>query len=228
MKAFAAALRPFYWGPLMRGVVPTIEHRTTLLALNPLTVIDVGANRGQFSIFSRFTWPDSKIIAFEPQPDQAETWKKLNIDNSHLIEIALGAKSSQAQLYIASRKDSSSLLPLGENQKTLFRMDEVGTINVDVKRLDQVLQPEDLTGPTLMKIDVQGFEYEVLEGATGLFPYIDFLYLELSVVELYVGQTLYNEVKAFLAGHGFEELRKNAEDNVQFDVVFRRKQATVK
>jgi FkbM family methyltransferase len=226
MKILRTALRPQFWSAMRMGVVPTLEHQAAFDGLTFGTVIDVGANKGQFSLFSRYLWPQAKIIAFEPQPDQAKIFRGLNIQNADLLDLALGSETSKTQLHIASRKDSSSLLPLGEEQKEIFSMDEVGTIEVDVKRLDQVLTSADLAAPTLMKIDVQGFEYEVLEGATELLPYIDYIYLELSVVELYVGQKLYDEVTKLLSVNGFSETNENSlkiKKDVQFDALFVRK-----
>jgi FkbM family methyltransferase len=226
LKLLKTAMIPQFWPALKFGVLPTLEHVRVFDGLLFGTVIDVGANKGQFSLLSRYLWPQAKIIGFEPQPDQASIFRKLNLPQTELMEFALGTESSKTELHIASRKDSSSLLPLGNEQKEIFGVEEVGTIEVDVKRLDQVVTPADLVGPTLMKIDVQGFEHQVLEGATALLPSIDYIYLELSLVELYVGQKLYEDVKALLQDSGFDELsekRVSSKDDIQFDAMFQRR-----
>jgi len=71
-------------------------------------------------------------------------------------------------------------------------------------QLDELLRADCLPRPILLKIDVQGFELEVLEGATLLIKAIDYCYLELSYIELYKGQPLAAEVLSYLFSHGFQ------------------------
>ena len=84
-----------------------------------------------------------------------------------------------------------------------------------------------LARPSLLKIDVQGFELEVLKGATGLLPEIDAVSVEASDVELYEGQALLGEIERFLDEAGFrvdgrfnEQLHQG--QRVQADWLFRR------
>src|SRR3546814_6948519 len=91
-----------------------------------------------------------------------------------------------------------SLLPLGEEQKRGFAMEEVSTLTVPVRRLDAVLDPASLPRPVLLKIDVQGFEYEVLEGLGALRDAIRWIFVEVSFVELYQGQRLSADVETLL------------------------------
>ncbi len=105
-------------------------------------------------------------------------------------------------MHLATRADSSSLLALGAKQKAIFSMDESSTLSVTVRRLDAVLA-EPLTRRSLLKIDVQGFELEVLKGAHQLLPQIDAVYVEASDVELYQGQALIAEIKSLLTEAGF-------------------------
>jgi len=139
--------------------------------------------------------------------------------------IALGEKNGEAEMHLASREDSSSLLALGDAQKRLFCMEEERRVTVPVRRLDDVVKASELGRPTLLKIDVQGFEFEVLKGATGLLHAVDELYVECSFVELYVGQRLATEVIELLAGFGFTEAGKfnifrNGSTCVQADLLF--------
>jgi FkbM family methyltransferase len=212
-KAIRAATRPSYWPALARVVVPTIEHAPALCGVEPATVIDVGANKGQFSSFARVRWPAARIIAFEPLPGPAARYRKVLGDRARLFDCALGAEDGRSDMHIASRDDSSSLLALGDKQKSLFHMDQVATLPVEVRRLDRVLAGM-VDPPALLNIDVQGFEFEVLGGLGDLARAVEWIYVETSFVELYTGQRLHDEVAALLAELGYEQI---IEHNVTMD-----------
>jgi hypothetical protein len=111
-------------------------------------------------------------------------------------------------------------------QKAIFGMEESGQLQVPIKRLDACVS-KPLPRPILLKIDVQGFELEVLKGATDLLPQIDSIYVEASFVELYEGQALHEEIAQFLTAAGFRlEGRYNTHFHqgqpVQADLLFRR------
>jgi FkbM family methyltransferase len=217
---------PAYWKGLIRAVVPTIDHQEAFVGLEFASVVDVGANVGQFSLFASHRWPDAIIHAFEPIPDQAARFAAVHGSRVTLHRCALGESATSLPIHIASRKDSSSLLPLGQRQKAMFNMDEVNQIEVPVERLDAVLKPSDLPQPSLLKIDVQGFEFEVLRGAGEFLRHFSHVYVEVSFTELYEGQKLYSDVKALLLKSGLTLLRKHniAQDEVgalvQADLLF--------
>lgn len=130
-------------------------------------------------------------------------------------------------MHVASREDSSSLLPLAPKQKRLFNMAEAGRFAVPVRRLDAVFDTPP-AAPILLKIDVQGFEYEVLQGAEGLKEWIGWVYVEASFVELYEGQRLADAIAELLHGWGFTltgEYNLTRDDRgarVQADLLFER------
>lgn len=226
-KAFAAALHPTNWRVLAHGVVPSIEHARPLAAIAPGTVIDVGANKGQFASFAAARWPGARIIAFEPLDEPAARFRRVVGSRATLLRCALGAVAERREIHIASRADSSSLLPLADLQKTVFAMDEVGVRTIDVRRLEDAI-PADVPTPILLKIDVQGFEYEVLEGLGTLADRIAWIYVESSFRELYTGQKLYPAIAALLDRLGFVETgRFNAHSEngtvLQADVLFTRR-----
>lgn len=227
-KALRASLNPSHWRALRNRVVPTIEHAGILASVSPASIIDVGANKGQFSSFSAAKWPTAEIWAFEPIPDQACRYRAVLGNRAKLFEYALGDTTGEATLHVASRVDSSSLLPLAE-QAEIFAMGERETIQVPVTRLDEALCAGKLTSPALLKVDVQGFEYEVLKGAEKLIPQIEWIFVEVSFVELYSGQKLFGEVTEMLdqMGYTLETRSEGATDafgrEVQADALYRRK-----
>ncbi|MEA3641086.1 MAG: FkbM family methyltransferase [Lamprobacter sp.] len=205
--------RPACWPALLQGVAATLEHDSALGREHFATVIDVGANKGQFATYARLRWPQARLICFEPLPAPRAKLARATRGQAEIQACALGAAPGEGELHLASRADSSSLLALGERQKTLFGMNETGVLRVPIQRLDACIRPP-LARPSLLKIDVQGFELEVLKGATGLLPEIDVVYVEASDVELYQGQALHAEIERFLTAAGF---RVKGCFNEQFD-----------
>src|SRR5262249_44678873 len=83
---------------LLLGVTASIEHRGALHGANFRTVIDVGANRGQFALFCRNEFPQARIISFEPLSAAASCFRKLFGDDElvTLHRAALGSVASQS------------------------------------------------------------------------------------------------------------------------------------
>jgi hypothetical protein len=80
---------------------------------------------------------------------------------------------------------------------------EVATAEVRVGPLEEFVRTEELRSPAMLKLDVQGFEYEALVGCESMLPHFDWLYCECSFVEFYSGQKLTWEVIDWLSGKGF-------------------------
>jgi FkbM family methyltransferase len=216
-KLLFAAAHPQCWRALANRVAPAVEHRKLLASLAPDLLLDVGANRGQFSLVVRATHPRVPIHAFEPQPGEAAIYRKLFASRPGVLlhELALGDQLGEADLHISRRKDSSSLLPIGDLQAKLFpSTEEVGTHRVQVVTLDSLKAHWATAKRILLKLDVQGFELGVLRGAPETLRQCAHVYAECSEVPLYTGQALYPEVAAFLAVHGFRPLQRI---NEQFD-----------
>jgi FkbM family methyltransferase len=226
-KGLSALTKPWCWSALIRGVVPAIEHEKVFAGYKFDTVIDVGANKGQFATLARYMWPNALLICFEPLTAPRARMNKITKLRAIVHSCAVGEIEGQATMHIASRTDSSSLLNLGEAQKKLYKMEKASELIVPVRRLDSVIDGAKLTRTSLLKIDVQGFEYEVLQGAQRLLPFIDVVYVEASNIELYSGQKLAPEVIASLEGKGFKLIssHNNATVNnkiLQSDLLFKK------
>lgn len=230
-KITAAVLHPAGWRPLLAGVAASIEHNAVLKPLDVDGVVDVGANRGQFSLLARMMYPRLSIVAFEPIPDEAATFLKIHksADNVHLIQAALGEQIGKAALHVSGTADSSSLLPIGKRQTDLFpETAEQGTIEVDVSTLDTHLDLWTDESNLLLKIDVQGFELPVLRGGPATLKRCKYVYVECSEVPLYDGQTLRPVVEDLLSMQGFAlQSRHNeqydGQELVQADYLFVRR-----
>jgi FkbM family methyltransferase len=203
-KLWKIAVRPGLWRAAINGAVPSMEHLAALRRLDVKTCIDVGANKGQFSVLCRYLFPGVRLFAFEPLPDVARQCAlTLEGEGVTIYSHALGARDSRSQFYVTERSDSSSLLVPGTAQERAYGSRVAGAVDVEVRRLDHVLTAAQIAGPALMKLDVQGAELDVLEGCGALLDNIDYLYLEGSFVELYEGQALITDIVAFLHRRGF-------------------------
>lgn len=184
-----------------------IEHVAALSQLRGCaTIIDIGANRGQFALAARHCHPSASLEAFEPLANPARVFRKVfaGDKNTRLHEVAIGPRKEQAPIHLSRRDDSSSLLPITAAQSALFAdTEETGLAMVEVGPLHEFVTASQLAEPALLKIDVQGFELEALKGCEALLGKFSWIYVECSFVELYAGQTFADEVIAWLRERHF-------------------------
>ena len=195
-----------YRKALKYQVGAAIEHQKLLKSLNFKTIVDVGANKGQFALMSRYCFSDAKIVSFEPLSAPAEIFNKVfrNDKDTMLHNVAIGPKEEKTIIHISQSDDSSSLLPISDLQEEIFPgTSEAGTATVNVSPLDRFLNKADIKPPALLKLDVQGFELDALIGCEPLLSSFDSIYCECSFVELYSGQKMASDIITWLHQHGF-------------------------
>lgn len=186
-------------------VLAGAEHRH-VLSRDLATIVDVGANRGQFALASRRWAPRARVISFEPLPGPAAVFRSVFAGDVHVLlhEAAIGPRPEQRTMYVSERDDSSSLLPISAVQTAMFPgTGEIATTEVRVGPPEEFIKVGELMSPAMLKLDVQGFEYDALVGCESMLPYFDWVYCECSFVELYSGQRLACEVINYLGGLGF-------------------------
>jgi hypothetical protein len=149
--------------------------------------------------------------------------------------MALGNANSEAVIRIAGNSTSSSLLPMNDTHvRAAPTSAYTGSEPVTVRRLDAIDIPAlRVDGRALLKIDTQGFEMQVLQGAESLLGRILGVQLELSLVPLYDGQADYRDLIAWLADRGYHMwnlipgfVDQNSGRMLQFDGMFFRTSAT--
>jgi FkbM family methyltransferase len=174
-------------------------------------VLDVGANTGQFAQGLLAEGYDGRIVSFEPLPDahRALVAHAAGHPRWTIAERgALGRAAGTLPIYRSGNVASSSLLPMREEHVAAAPGTEtVGKEDVEVRRLDDVPEVAEATDAVIfLKIDVQGYELEVLAGAERALPRVAALLLECSIVPCYEGSPLIADVIGWLTAHGYQTL----------------------
>ena len=172
-------------------------------------IIDVGANQGQFSIASNFFFPKARIFAFEPSRKAFEqlldnTKDKRNIE---VFQLGLGEKVGKVSFFENEYSLASSPLEMSNYQKSKIPETSNAFITeIDMDTLDNFSKKHvnSLNGKLLLKLDVQGYEKNVLDGAKSFLNKVDYLLFETSFVELYKEELLFAEMHCFLTSKGFD------------------------
>lgn len=195
-------------------------------------ILDVGAYTGTYAQSLRRFGYSNKIISFEPLSDSHQ--KLLNnskSDKNWIIheKIALGSEEKKSKIFISKKKDSSSILKINRNHLSVEPKSKIiGTENIIIKKLDDIIKSYSKVNlsKSLLKIDTQGYEFEVLKGSKKLLKKIKLIQLELSLVELYSKQKSNNEILKFLHDYNFLTWNiipgfKNKKNNrlLQYDMI---------
>lgn len=166
---------------------------------------------------ARHVFPQARIVSFEPLAGPAALYRAVfaGDDRARLVEAAIGPKPGEATIHLSARDDSSSLLPITARQNALFPgTAEAGTAIIQVTRLSDALPAGEITAPALLKLDVQGFELQALEGCEDVLDRFAWVYVECSFMELYAGQAFADAVIAWLRERG---LRLAGVYNMSYD-----------
>jgi FkbM family methyltransferase len=215
----------------------TVESRFSIIGslenlarnnLQPGAVLDVGANVGDWTRAARPFFPEARFLMVEAQADKTDQLGKLAAGDKGIdFEICLlGAQNDEAVPFYkvtVGGGSGSSMFP----EKTQFPR---STIRLPMRRLDDVVAAHHLPRPFLLKLDVEGAELQVLQGATNTLRMTDVILSEVSLLAYNNGAPLVTEVMQFLDAAGFVlydisgGLRR-ASDKAMFraDLVFVRK-----
>ncbi len=170
-------------------------------------VLDVGANVGQFAKRLRASGYRGRIVSYEPIQ---EAHARLLRASAHdpLWDVAprsaITDRSGRAKINVARNSVSSSLLPMRRAHAEAAPESEfIGTEDVAAERLDKIAASYVSDAPAFLKIDTQGHESQVLDGASGIMDALRGIQIELSLVPLYEGQALFDELYERMRSAGF-------------------------
>ena len=172
---------------------------------NPV-LFDVGANIGQTAKQLNDCVSGCRIFSFEPSP---ETVIRLRDNTKHLqnvsvLQVGLGSENTKLPLNENSCSDMSSFLDLAEAGWGKI----VKTSDVQIRTVDGFCEEETLSRVDLLKIDTQGFDFEVLKGSERMLreQRIGLVYLELCFAPLYENQATLGDVSSWLEKFGYHAL----------------------
>ena len=170
------------------------------------TLVDVGANEGDFIRATLRLSKPATIIAVEPLPSCQPALSKLlaTVRASRLVAAAAGAATGELELHCTGDSKLSSLLSPRRGIEQSYKRGDFAvqeTFKVPIVRLDDVVSDTAKVG--LLKIDVQGYEMNVLRGALRTLSQTHTLLIEVNFVPHYEEASGFDELHAFLTAAGF-------------------------
>ncbi len=189
-------------------------------------VWDIGANTGQYATMLRNIGFEGKIISFEPIP---EAWEELNrnaaSDNKWIVHrrCAVGMNEGFTSMNVTADSVSSSLLRPNDMNSV------VNIIDVKVERLDSIIKQIGLTPCSLLKLDCQGSEYDILLSASSQISNFHYVQLEASIYALYEGEKTFYDLLDLMDSYGynlafiFPGITDSQDRMVQVELIFKRR-----
>lgn len=208
-------------------------------------IFDVGANDGRSILRFKKIFPDSEIHSFEPLKKQQITLEKLQHKYSNVFvnNFALGDKKRIEKLFVNIKDDTSSFLKIDLNSEWISKRSKEFNINkenfminqedVQIETLDSYLEINNISNISVLKIDVQGFEEEVLLGGINsinknLFEFIE---IEIILSNVYEKKQSFLSIEKYLIPNNYElvGINKTGFNNIyegyifQFDLLYKLK-----
>jgi FkbM family methyltransferase len=189
----------------LQDSLTTIKVGNWLQKLNIETILDIGSNEGQFIDTISKTLPDAQFYAFEPI---SVCYNQLLQNTKHLrvkpFNCGLSDINGTTEINVSTNLVSSSILGMKDLHKNLYPESTYMKKEViTLKRLDDVLENEQLDRNILIKIDVQGYEQKVLSGAIKSVKTAAVVIIETSFEPLYNGQWLFDNVYTYFTNAQF-------------------------
>jgi FkbM family methyltransferase len=189
-----------------KGIMTGINMLANEYSLDELDIqdngvlIECGANIGELSIWAKEN--SLKYIGFEPE-EQESNCVKLNAENDSLMfRQALWNEKKTLTIYSLPNSGDSSVFDMGG---------ATSKFEIDAVRLDEAVDLSNYTGTVILKVEAEGAEPEVLEGATGLFDQIDFITVDCGPERGVNQNYTFVEINNILVNNGFKLCRAKFE-----------------
>lgn len=176
-------------------------------------IFDVGANVGQSALKFSASFPTARIYSFEPFQT---AYNSLRENTKHVEQIqpynlAFGSTEEVMEMYVYENSVGNSLLPISETKSKYINGDwanwtkQIGSTQVEVTSLDFFCQKHNVRSLDILKIDTQGYEAQVLDGAKKMLDSnsIKAIFLEVAFTSIYQGQVNFEDLYVKLKSHNF-------------------------
>ena len=182
------------------------------LVKNPSVIFDVGANDGRTAIKFSNRFPKTKIESFEPGNEVFGALEKsIKRYKGTIIphKLAFGDSVGVKELYMHRESGNDSLLPdssqIGDFSASK-PCDLIGKSEVEVTTIDSWCEKSGISYIDILKMDTQGYEMHILDGAKGMLEQsqIGLIYTEVLFVPLYEGQGYFDDIVVFLNKYGYK------------------------
>ena len=193
-----------------RNLAPGSRKLMKMLEVNQIDLVyDIGANVGNWGTALYDSGYEGRLISFEPLSSAYKelVCKSKNNPNWQVYDrCAIGDYSGEKELNISANMESSSMLPmLNSHLEAAPNSKYVGIETVKVFRLDEVeVNYFKEAKNVFVKIDAQGYENKILDGANAILDRIKGVQMELSLIPLYQGETLFEDMVLRMKESGFE------------------------
>jgi FkbM family methyltransferase len=191
-------------GARLRGALLDTLELLELLPAAPQTIYDIGAHTGTWTLLAKSVYPLAEVFAFEPLAWHCQAYLRATktLQSVYLHQVALGSVPGQFDMQVPTQTDSASLLPMEPVCQEIFNLKLEKSVIVPVARIDDYARSNCLPPPDLVKLDVQGFEREVLNGGVEIIKNAKAVITEISFKELYRGQCRFDQLVSVLAKNG--------------------------
>lgn len=197
-----------------------IDQKSYLESGSVKIIFDVGANVGQTTSKYRKLFPKADIYGFEPFKEVFETYTKhfRGDSRTHGINIALSNENSEKTFFVNNHHYTNSLLAISKNGgETMKNFKTVNEIKVPTETIDSFCKKNNIKHIDILKLDVQGGELLVLQGAKEMLKKgaISLIYSEVEFTPLYQDQPLFSDIQKFIEGYSYK-FRKSY--NLGYDI----------
>jgi FkbM family methyltransferase len=177
--------------------IPLALERLRAMNFSPAHIFDVGAHSGEFARLCRRIWPGAKLTCFEVLPHRVaelQAWSAID-GNADIIPCLLGAETRNA-VPLHEMETASSVLEEHLSPRVPVRSYPMTTI-------DEVVGNSALQSPTFLKLDVQGYEFEILQGAKSTLSSIEVILAEVNFIDIHRDVHLLDDLIVFLRDNNF-------------------------
>ncbi|MBS0188715.1 MAG: FkbM family methyltransferase, partial [Planctomycetes bacterium] len=177
--------------PTMRHLdMPTRLRHLTSRGFNPKVIFDIGAARGEWARMAHEIFPQSRIVSFEPNAREKDSLERCKAEIPN-FSYKLG--------FLGPKRDTITYSDENTQTSLLSDAKSSGTAKAEMYVLDELIAAGEIPQPEFMKLDVQGFELEVLRGAEKALKSGPALLLEVSFIDFLPHMPLVEDVMKFMS-----------------------------